>query len=171
MTRPGDADHAGGRPEHVLSLLVLVAAAVVSALFSLRDYALPTLRRVWRLQSEPAIERSALFAFGSGFAEYAEFVRQHVPEGATLAIPKESQDAEWGHLGIVQYFMFPRRIIDCPPEEAEACVLRLTGESTFILAPNDLFPPRPAAGQVRIYLPFDDRRGLYVPPGAAGADP
>lgn len=172
MARAREGEQEPGSIARHLSLVVLVAAAAIATLVTVRDDALPTLRRVWRLRSEPAIERSALFGFGAEFADYARFIRDQVPEDATLAIPKEVQGGEWGHLGIVQYFMFPRRVVDCPAEEAEACVLRLTGESTYILAPNEEFPPRQAAERNRTYLAFDERRGLFVPPGAAeGAPP
>jgi hypothetical protein len=63
----------------------------------------------------------------------------------------------------MQYFLFPRDIHNCGIGEVEACVRRIEGANTYILA-LDYFPPRELASQRRVLLPFKDQLGLFGPP-------
>jgi hypothetical protein len=96
--------------------------------------------------------------------EYIEFVKSIVPEDGLVMIPKEEQVWNFGNAGLMQYFLYPRQIADCPIESLEECILNLKGPNTYILAPDATFPPREVADQVKRFIPFEGDRGLYVPP-------
>ena len=71
----------------------------------------------------------------------------------------------------MQYFLRPRRIVDCPAGEGMVpCVQSLTGASTSILAVPD-FPPRSEASQRRVYIEYADGLGVYSPRPTSGAPP
>jgi hypothetical protein len=80
-----------------------------------------------------------------------------------VAIPKPAQGQEFGYVAIMEYFLFPRTIIDCPVDIVEQCVRNLTGGNTYILAPNAIFPPRAIADEVKKFVSYDGVRGVYVP--------
>ena len=144
---------------------LLLVAVTAQAYLVLADYAIPTGRRVWETRREDAVTRSARFAFGDDFAAYVSWLRDTIPSHSRVAIPKEEQGGPFGNLGLMQYFLFPRQIVDCPVEEVEACVARMTGPSSYVLAPNDLFPPRDIAHAIRQFHVFDGIRGVFGPPG------
>jgi len=147
---------------HVLVLLLTVVTGLQVAV-AVKDSLLPLAARVAQVRSMPSLERSARLAFGDAFWQYVDFIRHTVPGEATVIIPPESVDVALGNEGIVQYYLFPRTVANCPwAEPLEPCILRLTGPDSYILAIGD-FPPPSAAGQVKDFLPFDDARGIYVP--------
>jgi hypothetical protein len=122
-----------------------------------------TAKLIWYLREADAETRSGFIAFGRSFSEYIDFLNENIPEDALVVIPKESQGGVFGHVNMMQYYLFPRTIVDCPPEIAEECVLSMKGENSYILAPNAAFPPRSAADQIKEYIPFAENQGVYVP--------
>lgn len=118
---------------------------------------------IWYLRGASAEERSGFIAFGRGFSEYIQFLNEIIPDDAMVVIPKESQGGVFGHVGMMQYYLFPRTIVDCPPDIAEQCVLSMRGGNTYILAPNSVFPPRSAANQIKEFILFEGDQGVYVP--------
>lgn len=143
--------------------LLVSAAIIYQAVLLTTGTIIPIAKPIWRLRSLSATERSAIIGFSRDFSNYIDFVKQHVPEDATVAIPKPPQGQEFGYVAIMQYFLFPRTIIDCPPETAVECVLKMTGPDSYILAPNAVFPPREAADRVRRFISYDGVRGVYAP--------
>lgn len=148
-----------------IAMVLVLLSVAVQAYLVLGDYAIPTVRRVWETRREDAVTRSARFAFGDDFAGYVSWLRDTIPAGSRVAIPKEEQGGPFGNLGLMQYFLFPRQIVDCPVDEVEACVARMTGPNSYVLAPNDLFPPRDIAHAVRQFHAYDGIRGVFGPPG------
>ncbi len=72
----------------------------------------------------------------------------------------------YGDIGLMQYFLRPRTIIDCPMgEDMAPCVRSMTGKTTYLLAVPD-FPPQADASLYRDLVAFDAERGAYVPRGA-----
>lgn len=152
----------GWMRENGLSLL-LCAAVVLQTGILVRGQILPLVERVRQVWSMPALERSGRLAFGDAFWEYIDFIRRTVPEDAIVIIPPEAVDVALGSEGIMQYYLFPRGVSNCPRgEPLEPCILRLTGSNSYILAVPG-FPPRAAAEQVKRFLPLDRYRGIYVP--------
>lgn len=123
-------------------------------------------RRAWEVREASALERSAQIAFGAGFADFVSFARKTVPESAKLVVPSKGMEPLYGDIGMMQYFLRPRKIIDCPMgEDMAACVRSMTGATTYLLAVPG-FPPEADASLYRDRVAFDTERGVYVPRGA-----
>lgn len=119
--------------------------------------------RSWVVRGAPAVERSAQIAFGDEFADFMSFVRENVPVTAKLVVPPKGLDPLYGDIGMMQYFLRPRRIIDCPlGVDLAPCIGSLTGKSTYLLAVPG-FPPLPEAGLNRHLIAFNGERGVYAP--------
>jgi hypothetical protein len=165
-----------GRPaptwwkRHGLELLLL-AAVLVQTVILLESVLLPPFNRIRRVSSLPARERSARLAFGDEFAEYIRFIEEVVPSDATVIVPPVTVDEVLGNEGIVQYYLFPRRVSNCPRNQPiEPCIASLTGSHSYILAVGG-FPPPDVAEQAKVLVRFDDGRGVYVPrPGLTGGE-
>lgn len=143
--------------------LLLAGTAVVqvaSLLIGVRALA----QKVGEWQGVPAVERSVRIAFGDDFEALVTFLRTRIPEDGRLVIPPMDLDATLGNVGLVQYFLFPREIVNCPSgDDLPACVRSLTGAQTCILRIGD-FPPQEDVPSTKMYIPFDEERGLYCPP-------
>ena len=109
-----------------------------------------------------AYERSARFSFGEEFLNYMQFVAETVPEEATVVIPKENVGGALGHIGIMQFFLFPRKIVDCPLDSVPEC-LGLANPDVFILAIDSRFPPRDISLDPKFLISFDGDRGVFAP--------
>lgn len=145
------------------SNLFLVLIVSLQFAILLRGYLKDIFPRVEEGIKQPATYRSASILFGEKYAEYIEFVKAMVPEEGLVIIPKEEQVWNFGNVGLMQYFLFPRNIADCPVETLDECILNLKGTNTYILAPDSTYPPRDLADQVKQFIPFDKDQGLYVP--------
>lgn len=146
-----------------LVILVLAVSVVIQTITLAESYVLPTGKRVWDLRAQPALIRGGTLLEGRRFAEYLSFVRETVPEDGRVILPPHSTGGPLTNISLVQYFLFPRDIHNCGSNEVEECVLRVTGENTYILALKN-FPPREVAAQVKRLVPFDDDIGVYAPP-------
>ncbi len=142
--------------------IVLAVAVVLQVGLLTDDYALTSLKRIWRLRAMSAYERSAMFSFGEDFLRYMEFVTDTVPADATVVIPKEAQGGMFGHVGIMQFFLFPRRIVDCPLESVPGC-LGLGKPNFYILSIDSRFPPRDISLEPKVFVSFEGDRGVLVP--------
>jgi hypothetical protein len=148
-----------------LTLGVLAVAAVLQIGLSFDKVIAPTLRDAWRLRNLPAVQRGITLAFGEEFAGFIQFVDSNVPPDARLVLPRPSKSPVFGNVGLMQFMLFPRELINCPsgqPEAEESCILGLGGLHTYILAVEG-FPPREAAEANKVLLRYDDERGVYVP--------
>lgn len=140
-----------------LAALVLVQLALLA--WSLR----PIVLRVVQFQGLPAVERSARVAFGDRFSDFLAFVSENVPPEDRIVLPPLAVDAAFGDVGLMQYLLFPREIINCPAgPDLPACVRSLTGDETCILRVGE-FPAPQDVPESKEYMPFDDERGLYCP--------
>jgi hypothetical protein len=146
-----------------ISSLILAIAVVFQIFLLYRSYIAEIVSKIWQNRTYSASYRSASILFDSHYAEYIEFVKSIVPEDGLLIIPKEEQVWDFGNVGLMQYFLFPRQIADCPTESLEDCILHLKGSNSYILVPDATFPPRGVADQVKQFIPFKGDRGLYIP--------
>jgi hypothetical protein len=147
----------------ILSAVILTIAAAVQLLLAATGPMPVIATQSWRVRNQSATWRSADLMFGHDYAEYIEFVKATVPEDGLVIIPKESQDWTFGNVGLMQYFLFPRQIANCPITDLEGCILKLTGTNIYLLAINASFPPKDLAAQVKLYIEFDGERGIFVP--------
>lgn len=146
-----------------ISSLILVIAIVLQIFFLYRSYISDIALSIWQNKANTASFRSASILFDDHYAEYIEFVIAYVPEDGLVMIPKEEQVWDFGNVGLMQSFLFPRQIVDCPIESLDACILNLKGPNSYILAPDATFPPRGVTDRVKQFIPFEGDRGLYVP--------
>lgn len=142
--------------------LILIGLVIVQ-LASLALFAQPLAARISQHQGAPATDRSARIAFGDRFGDFIQFVDAEVPPDGRVVIPPMDLDATFGDVGLMQYFLFPREIVNCPSgDDLPGCVRSLTGAQTHILrigtfpAPEDVPPSKG-------YLPFSTDLGLYSP--------
>jgi hypothetical protein len=124
----------------------------------------PLLGRIWRLRFASALVRSAQLSYGAGFTDYVLFLRRVVPEEALVVVPSLEADPVLGEMPFMQYFLFPRRLTNCPTGAPwSKCLINYGGPQTYIMAVRS-FPPRSGLEGLKEYVPFDELRGVYVPP-------
>lgn len=146
-----------------VSLGVLTLALLIQIYFLFTSSISPSVKAVWEVREFGPLDRSAHLIFGDSFAAYISFLQEHVPQDATLVIPRQDVDYALGHVGIMQYFLIPRKIINCALDAVvEECIREFGGSNTYILAVGD-YPPREEALLRREFVGFDDLRGVYVP--------
>jgi hypothetical protein len=145
------------------AILILSVTVVIHTMILLTSIYPDLVQRIWQARTGSAEWRSAAVHFGENYANYIEFVKTHTPIDSLVIIPKEEQVWNFGNVGLMQYYLYPRRIADCPIELLDDCILKLRGKDVYILAPTLSFPPRAIADQVKHYLPFNQDSGLYVP--------
>ena len=156
------------RLRYALALLIISALAIqINTL--VRSSILPTARSTWNMRLSPAWERSATILGGRNFADYVKFVRDHTPADARIILPPRIPVRPVAHVGLMQYFLFPRDIHNCGIREVEACVRRVTGPNTYILA-VDGFPPTDLAELSKYLIQYEDELGVYAPRPTAEAD-
>jgi hypothetical protein len=99
---------------------------------------------------------------GEEFAAYIDFLHREVPTQAKVILPPRLPVQAEAHVGLMQYYLFPRQIHNCGVDEVEACVRRSTGVATYLLVVKE-FPPRALAEAAHQYVPFNEERGVYAP--------
>lgn len=111
----------------------------------------------------PAVERSAILSFGDRFADYIAFILSNTTETNVILVPYREVDTALGNEGIMQYFLFPRRISNCPVDQSFVeCARIQAGPNTFILS-VDGFPPEGFRDDTYEYAPFDETWGIFIP--------
>ena len=152
-----------GKWPQVLGGLFLCVAILYQLVQITQIEILPVMKFVLQRGLVNAAERSAVLFVGEGFSDFITFVNDEVPLDATVFIPRFEQHELFGHEGIMEFFLFPRRIENCSPKiSAEECILNLRGPNKYILAVEG-FPPRSAAMKVKQWVPFDGEQGVYIP--------
>lgn len=143
---------------------LLLGVALVLQLFTLIGSKLAPLRqRILGIQARPMLERSAVLAFGDQFNEYLQFVLDEIPQDALVVIPPRSVDYRWGDVFLMQFYMVPRALSNCPSEQdVPACIRAHDGERTYFIE-IDNYLPESMLLQSKNYKPFDESRGIYVP--------
>lgn len=150
------------KTERISFILITIAVAIQIGLV-ITAFVLPLQNRIQGVRQLPSLERSITLSFGDTFAAYMDFLADAIPEEATVVLPPVEIDSTLGNAGLMQYFLYPRRITNCPGEMGFAeCAVMYSGERTYILAIVD-FPPEGAAETNKPYIQFNDRRGVYAP--------
>ena len=149
--------------------ILLGIALIVQTRSLITRYIQPVIRSAWAIRDLPAWKRSAHLLGGSHFAGYIDFVRANSPEDARIILPPRQPVRNVAHVGLMQYFLFPRDIHNCGTNEVEECVLRVTGSNTYILGLSD-FPPRELAERSKVFVPYDDELGIFAPISADTGD-
>ena len=150
------------KPERISFILITLSVAIQIGLV-ITTFILPLRNRIQGVKQLPRLERSITLSFGDDFAAYMGFLADVIPVEATVVLPPVEIDSTLGNVGLMQYFLYPRRITNCPGEMDFAdCAVMYSGERTYILTIAD-FPPEGAAEMSKTFIQFDDRRGVYEP--------
>lgn len=145
-----------------LLAVILVTGAAANMISSWQYTIWPRFTRAWNLRELEDWQRAAILAEGDEFGEFISFIRDHVPPESRVIIPPHNIRRPYAHMGLMQFYLFPRDIHNCGVGEVEACVSRIGAPTTYILAVPG-FPPRDLA-EIRLnFEEFHDDFGLYVP--------
>jgi hypothetical protein len=154
------------KKSHILRLFIALAvsaAAIYQANFLLQRRVKPVFTLL-KFQSESsAFVRGARGLEGQEFSDYIKFLRSEIPADASVMLPPRIPVRPVAHVGLMQYFLFPREIHNCGVNEVEACIERIRDDSEFYVLGLADFPPAEQAAESRDYIPFDSTSGLYVP--------
>ena len=146
----------------IFILLILVNLSVVIP--ELGSFGLGILRN-W---DQTGLWRSARFASSENFANYIQFLEEEIPDDAIVIIPpKEVSTWALADTPTMQFFLAPRRIINCVTVD---CGSDFIGrENTYILIMGlDRFPGaeiRPLAENISMH---NDTWGVYGPADELG---
>ena len=147
----------------LLVSLSLAVALVAQGVLLSKGTLWPLAQRVWEVRGDPPLERSARLAFGDAFADYMRFLREHVPENARLVVPPKAVVPVYGDIGLMQYFLAPRQIVDCPAgPDLAPCVASMDGARTYILAIPE-FPPTDSVPANKEHWDHGGGFGVYAP--------
>jgi hypothetical protein len=150
------------------SILVYLVAAVlivvvVSQTMTLWDKVIsPLAIRVIEIKEFSALERSAILHEGFEFADYINFIRETIPSGAKVILPPHSTRHSLTNFGFADYFLMPRELHNCGRNEIDECILRMTGDRSYIPVLSD-FPPREIVAQVKQFIPYKGNFGVWAP--------
>lgn len=144
------------------SIALFLAVAVSVQLVTLLNFAAQWGTQILDSRGVSSIERSAANAWDQTFAEYIVFLRSTIPLEARVVLPPNFSGAPADHVGFMQYFLLPREVLNCGPNEVEECTLRVSGPDSYILRVRD-FPPPTLAELSKIYVAFNEEYGVYVP--------
>ena len=142
--------------------ILLIALGIQLYLLSSSVVA-PLWRDIRSVANLPPFERSARLSFGDQFSEYIQFIVKVVPESGRVVLPPISVDDTYGNLGIMQFFLFPRSIVNCPSIDAtDDCLELFQGDDTYFLSVGT-FPQKSKVDETRKYVPFEAELGLFLP--------
>ena len=142
----------------LIGALVLLQARAIHKSYGLRYF-----RVIKTYRSESALERSAIISGGIEFADYMDFLRKTIPEDSKVILPPREPVQALANIGYMQYFLMPREILNCGISEVEECVLRMTGDKSYIITAWK-FPPHETALEVKRFIPFTEGKGgVYAP--------
>ena len=123
----------------------------------------PAAMEILDVRNDKAPERSAVIGFGDGFARYIAFIIERTDEDGFVLLPYRETHEVLGNEGIMQYYLIPRRITNCPlDQQFEECFLTQGGSRTSILSVNG-FPPVAIDDGKYLFVPFNEDWGIYVP--------
>ena len=144
------------------AILVLVVGLAYQALGLYHGVSIKGLPDTIDRLNQPAWERGARSALGDTFADYVAFVRSMTPESSSIVLPPHTIIQPYAEVGLMQFYFYPRKVYNCGPNEAEACMYRARTKHTYVLAVPH-FPPPEQALKYKTYVRFSDKLGIYVP--------
>lgn len=144
---------------------VLIVGILIQAFFTFDQYAYKWGRLAIGLRAYPSLQRSGILFSSKRFADFMALAREVVPQDGSVVYTEGYLGGPTGHKGVMQYYLFPRRLVHCKQADSVADCLQRADPEAFFLAVGD-FPPAEAAEQSRRLIPFEpDRfyRGIYAP--------
>ncbi len=138
-------------------LICLIGAQVAALAAAL----VPVVARVSDHQGSSAQDRGARIAFGDQFGDFIQFLDAEVPADGRVVVPPMAVDSTYGDVGLMQFLLFPREIVNCPAgADLPGCVQSMVGQRTYILRVGD-FPAPEDVPASKAYSSFADGLGLY----------
>jgi len=151
-----------GKQQKALTILLFIAV-VFQVVYIGVTFVTRMPARIRSVADLPALERGARLSFGDNFAEFITFLREAVPDDATLVVPPMGEDDVYGNSALVAYFLFPRAVLGCNGGESfEACAGRFGGDSYYWLSTSNYHPVE-TQGLSREWTPFEGEKGIYAP--------
>lgn len=146
-------------PSRALVLLAFIIQFAVLA----QNIIGPAAIEILDVRNDQAPERSAVIGFGDEFAGYIAFILEKTNEDGFVLIPYRETHEVLGNEGIMQYYLIPRRITNCPLDQPfEECLLTQGGSRTSILSLNE-FPPVAIDDGKYLFVPFNEDWGIFIP--------
>jgi hypothetical protein len=146
----------------------LVVLGILVALANLhwvgRTAASLLVRKVWNNRSLDALSRGADAAYGQGYMEYVRFLRGVIPADALVVNTRTTGLAQYDSLSFVQYFLFPRQVVNCPGGEVRDCLQTMATQRVYFLAGDELTVPADLLTDYEV-IAFDQERLLIRPIG------
>jgi hypothetical protein len=121
-----------------------------------------------KVQDLSARDRAGIFSvvFDEIDVEFFNFLRSTVPEDGILIIPPDSMGGggRYRFQHLIEYHLFPRRIIACAQFEYASCFKEMEGLSVFILNadgyPGGKWSDHQSSHEL---IPFTESLGVFVP--------
>ena len=153
----------------VLLLLLLGLGLIQAALVWSADFR-PQLGLIRRFGLVQAFERGEILYIGGQEASYVRFVNALLPKDAPVVLP-DAANALFTDQSLMQFYLFPRPIWDCPGLTSAQCKQYASDPRTYLLALKDFPPAELTAGKVFIPFPGSDGplKGVYAPADQAAA--
>lgn len=144
----------------ILAVLVVLVAAQLWLLWHGSNRRL--LGRVREIPHAQPWRRSAELLEGQEFADFMGFLRQEIPEDKQVLLPPHLQEyGPFQYVTFMQYFLFPREILNCGVNEVETCIERVLPGEIYIVAIEG-FPPGGLIGDRREFVEFSDEAGVFL---------
>lgn len=143
----------------VLGLASMGQLAVIAG-----DYILPWSSRRISQSRLPARDRSGLLYewFGVEATEFAGFLRQTLPNSASVIVPIDRAVGELRFPELWQYFLFPRRVVGCESTQLEECLAGLDPGASFVVQVDSIPEAKAVPGGFE-YRSFGVHFGVFSP--------
>ncbi len=142
-------------------LTLLTGAVLVQSVLVLRQ-AGSDLLAIRGGMGQHGLWRSANFFQSQRFADYVNFLNEHIPTNARVVLPSlESGPRILGVTPYMQFFLAPREVINCPDE---ACLDNLSMANTYVVFTESEVAERLAANPDQVWM-FDESWGVVAPLG------
>lgn len=145
-------------------MVILGLASLGQATVIAKDYVLPWSSRLWEIRRLPARDRSGVLYewFGAEATDFAAFLRQTLPDSASVIVPTDREVGELRYPELWQYFLFPRHVVGCESTQLENCLAGMDPNASFVVQ-VDSIPRARAVPDGFQYQRYGDRLGLYTP--------
>ena len=159
-----------------LILFILFGFGILQLFQVTNGYSLTWLKRIWRNQTQGAMERSANFYLGDSGSKFMSFLDEIIPIDKDVVVAERS--AQFSHQGILQYFLFSARIIACRCDELGGLCNRCIVDENSYVPVTTQFPPADfpisELENLKHFIPApvnsDYYLGVYAPLSVPGVD-
>lgn len=149
-------------------MVFLVVSIVAQVWVTGGRFALPWIAKVGEVWGEPVWKRTGYLSqwLGPERTEYIGFLREEIPEEATVYVPSEGYSGGIFRFDtLLQYYLYPRRVDRCPPQDLEVCLREAASKASgrfYILQVGD-FPSIGAEELGMSLIPYNEEWALYGP--------